>query len=70
MKLIKIWQDKPEWDDIVIESDDLGILYDSTPPLCGFQSSFETDSDKYKEQLLLLNNIAGSVRKLIEISKE
>ena len=66
---IEIRQFIPELKDVVIESDDLGILFDSTPPYYGFQSNAKTD-DKYSVQLSLLNNIADNIRELIEISKE
>lgn len=66
---IEIRQFIPELKDVVIESDDLGIFFDSTPPHYGLQSNAKTD-DKYNMQLSLLNNIADNVRALIEISKE
>lgn len=66
---IEIRQFIPELKDVVIESDDLGIFFDSTPPYYGFQSNAKTD-DKYDIQLSLLNNIADNIRALIEISKE
>lgn len=66
---IEIRQFIPELNDVVIESDDLGIFFDSTPPYYGLQSNAKAD-DKYNMQLSLLNNIADNVRTLIEVSKE